>query len=225
MRTAPLWVCALATGLALAAPRARAEDTPAPGLDWEVHEAPAGPVLSWVRGVRDGTVGLCDDLLDLQLALFSEAALDAGTVVELGADTVGLVDDNPVTQHVFKGVASKSLAKTAWLLHLSGSEAILGSHGLETETWLSDQLDTLNPLLDPEDEAPGLPLEPIAFVGEGLVHTEVYTARVPGSVLLPAVVADLLIRPIGNVVRIVGFHAAADRLEAAGNGLVRWGVR
>ena len=39
--------------------------------------------------------------------------------------------------------------------------------------------------------------------------------------LLATAVADLLVRPAGNLVRIVGFHGSADRIEAAGNGLVR----
>lgn len=223
-RAAPglrLALCALA----LCAGAARADEPARPGLDWEVREAPAGPALGFVRGVRDGVIGLCDDALDVQLALFSEAALDAGEIVELGSDAVGLVDDNPWSQYVFKGVASKSLEKTAWLLHLSGSEAVLGSHGLETETWLAESLDQLNPLIDPDEAPARLPLAPTAFVGEAMVHDEVYTSRVPGSVLLPALAADLVVRPVGNLVRIVGFHAAADRIEAAGNGLVRASVR
>lgn len=214
-------ILALSLALASAAPDALADDAPARGLDWEVHEAPAGPVVTWVRGVRDGVLGLFDCVTDAQLALFAEAAIDSGAVLELGSDAIGLVDDNPVTEHVFKGTASKSLAKTAWLFHLAGSEAVLGSHGLETESWVAQSLDQLNPLIDPDDAPSRLPLEPIAFVGEGLVHDEVYTAHVPGSILLAAVAADLVVRPVGNLVRIVGFHGTADRIEAAGNGLVR----
>jgi hypothetical protein len=214
-------VFGLTLSLASAATISRAGDTPARGLDWEVHEAPAGPLLSWVRGVRDGVLGIFDDVTDAQLALFAEAAIDTGAVLELGSDAIGLVDDNPVTEHVFKGTASKSLAKTAWLFHLSGSEAVLGSHGLETESFVGESLDQLNPLIDPDDAPARLPLEPIAFVGEGMLHDEVYTAHVPGSILLAAAAADLVIRPVGNLVRIVGFHGTADRIEAAGNGLVR----
>lgn len=208
--------------LLLTSGRARADEPK--GLDWEVHETPAGPVLTWVRGVRDGVIGILDDAMDVQLAAFSEVALDAGQVLELGADGVGLVDDNPVSQHVFKGVASKSLEKTAWLFHLSGSEAVLGSHGLETETWVAQSLDQLNPLIDPNEAPARLPLEPTAFVGEGMFHEQVYTSHLPGSVILPALLADAIVRPFGNVVRIVGFHSAADRIEAAGTSLVRASV-
>jgi hypothetical protein len=212
---------ALAYALASVARADGASAAPARGLDWEVHEEPAGPLLTWARGVRDGTLGLLDDVTDAQLALFAEAAIDTGAALELGSDAVGLVDDNPVSEHVLKATASKSLAKTAWLLHLAGSEAVLGSHGLETETWVADSLDQLNPLLDPNEAPARLPLEPLAFVGEGMIHDEVYTAHVPGSILLAGAAADLVVRPIGNLVRIVGFHGTADRIEAAGNGLVR----
>jgi hypothetical protein len=207
--------------LAGATPAARADDAAARGLDWEVREEPAGALVTWVRGVRDGVLGLLDDVTDAQLGVFSEAAIDTGALLQLGSDGVGLVDDNPVSEHVLKGTASKSLAKTAWLFHLAGSEALLGSHGLETESWVAQSLDALNPLLDPDAAPARLPLEPIAFVGEGLVHTDVYTAHVPGSILLATAAADLVVRPIGNLVRIVGFHGTADRIEAAGNGLVR----
>jgi hypothetical protein len=216
---------ALLIALCLCAAAVARADEPAPGLDWEVREAPAGPALGLARGVRDGALGLVDDLLDVQLALFSELALDTGELLALGSDAVGLVDDNPVTEHVFKGVASKSLAKTAWLFHLSGAEAVLGSHGLETETWLAESLAELNPLLDADDAPARLPLAPTAFVGEALLHDEVYTSRIPGSILVPALAADLVVRPVGNLVRIVGFHAAADRIEAAGTGLVRASAR
>jgi hypothetical protein len=217
------WIFALL--FAVVATTAHADEPARPTLDWEVREAPAGPLLGFVRGVRDGLLGLVDDVLDVQLALFSEAALDAGQVLELGADAVGLVDDNPVSQHVLKGVASKSLAKTAWLFHLSGSEALLGSHGLEIETWVAESLDELNPLLDPDDAPARLPLEPTAFVGDAMLHREVYTSRIPGSVLIPALAADLVVRPAGNLVRIVGFHGTADRMEAAGTALVRTSAR
>jgi hypothetical protein len=193
-------------------------------LDWEVEEQPAGPVLSWVRGARDGSLGLLDCAADLQLGAFSELALVSGALLMGASDLVGLVDDNPLTQHVFKGVASKSLAKTAYLFHLAGGEAILGSHGLEVEWYLQRELAELNPLLAGEDSAPPLPLEPLAFVEDGILHKDVYGAHLPGSILLASALADGLLRPAGNVVRIAGAHAAAERIEVFANGLVRRAV-
>ena len=51
----PLALCLCASSIA------RAD-----GLDWEVREAPAGPAVTWLRGARDGVLGLVDDVMDVQ---------------------------------------------------------------------------------------------------------------------------------------------------------------
>jgi hypothetical protein len=209
-----------ARALALLLSLAAAPATAAERLDWDPGETPRGGALGALRGARDGIVGLLDCALDLQLALFAEAALLTGTALAGASDAVGLVDDNPVTEHVSKGVASKSIAKTAYLFHLAGAEAILGSHGLETERWLAASLTELNPLLAPRDAAPALPLDPLDFVGEALVHPRPWTARVPGAIALAALAADGVVRPLGSLARIAGLRALADRAEDFGTRLV-----
>ena len=211
---------AFACAFALVAAEASAEDR----LDWDPAERDRGPWVAFLRGERDAVVGLLDCAADLQLGVFAEAALLTGTLLAGASDVIGLVDDNPVTEHVTKGVASKSLAKTAYLFHLAGAEAILGSHGLETERWLAASLAELNPLLAPEAAEPALPLDPLDFVGEGLVHPRPWTARVPGAIALAAVAADGVVRPLGNVARIFGLRSLADRSEDFGTGLVRRAV-
>ncbi len=206
-RRAPL--CAALTALCLTFPAAR---TQAAGLDWEVEEKPTGAPVQALRNVRDGLVGLLDGATDLQLAVFSEASLLLSTVLMASSDAIGCIDDNPWSQHVFKGVGSKSLAKTAYLLHLAGTEAVLGSHGLEAESWAAQALDDLNPLLDDEEKA-GLPLDPLAFVGEGMVHVDVYRARVPGRIAATALAADGALRPVGSVLRMAGLTGPAKQLE------------
>jgi len=207
--------------LALLALAASAGTADAQQLDWEVEEAPAGPALGWLRGARDGVLGFFDCAADLQLGAFSELSLVSGALLMGASDLVGLLDDNPVSQHVFKGVASKSLAKTAYLFHLAGGEAILGSHGLETEWYVERELAELNPLLADEETAAPLPLEPLAFVEEGLLHADVYRAHLPGSILLTSALADGVLRPLGNLARIAGARHSADRVESFANGLVR----
>jgi hypothetical protein len=91
------------------------------------------------RGVRDGARLLDDDRRAARRLLGAGAR--RGALLEL-APTRRAVDDNPISEHVLKGTASKSLAKTAWLFHLAGSEALLGSHGLETESWVAESLDS-----------------------------------------------------------------------------------
>jgi hypothetical protein len=194
-------------------------------LDWVVEEAPAGPVLEYARDVRDGVLGLLDCAMDLQLGLFSEVALVAGAATMGLSDVTGLVDDNPVTEHVLKSQVSKSLARTSYLLHVVGAESVLGSHGLETEWYLEAAFTEMNPLLAGQPEEPSIPLEPLAFFSEALVHPRVYGAHLPGSVALASLAADGVVRPAGSLLRLFGLRRASLAIERFGQGLVRRVVR
>jgi hypothetical protein len=177
-----------------------------------------------LRNKRDGLLGFFDNALDLQLAVFSEVALLTGTALMLTSDVIGLVDDNPITQHITKAILSKSLAKTAYLFSVAGAESILGSHGLDVEWYVEDSMSQVNPLLDSESSDPALPLHPLDFVGEGWFHPEPLTVRVPGGIALTAVVADGVIRPIGNIILFFDLVDQANAIEDFGNGLVRSAV-
>ena len=202
----------LCTWIALIGLAGAASPASAAGLDWEVDEQPTNAGVRALRNFRDGVIGLFDDATDLQLGVFSEASLLLSTGLMAVSDLIGVIDDNPVSQHVFKAVASKSLAKTSFLLHSVGSEAVLGSHGLEAESWASQALDDLNPLLD-DDEPRGLPLDPMSFVGEGMFHGDAYMARIPGRILLTAVVTDGVIRPVGSLMEAASMTGPAKTLE------------
>ena len=215
-----LILSAAASTLALALPSAGAADQ----LDWETDEEPRGAFVSFLRDKRDGLLGLLDNALDLQLAVFSEAALLTGSALMLASDAIGLVDDNLVTQYVTRAIASKSLAKTAYLFHVAGSEAILGSHGLEKEWYLESAMAQVNPLLDAQEAGPILPLHPLDFMEDGYFHARPQTARVPGAILLSAVAADGVLRPLGNVALFFDQPGPAEALESVGNGLVRRAV-
>lgn len=211
---------AFLTVLLLAGPTpARAER-----LDWDPGEEEATGLVLILRHKRDGLLGLLDNALDLQLGLFSEVALLTGSALVLTSDVIGLVDDNPITQHVTRAAISKSLAKTGYLFHVAGAECILGSHGLETESYLADSMGQVNPLVDPETSGPALPLHPLDFVADATFHTEPLTARVPGGIALTSVLADGLIRPLGNVALFFDLAGPADAIEDLGNELVRGAV-
>jgi hypothetical protein len=201
------------------------------GLDWEVHEredAPA-PILV-ARNLRDGALGLADVYFDANTALFGCVALAASQLFMITSDGVGLIDDNPVTQHVTKGVFSKSLAKIAYLWHLAGAESLLGSHGLEAERWATRGVATLNPLLADEDvealEGP-LPREPLAFVADSLFHGEVYQPAAPLVDLGATMVVDGALRPVASLLRFAQAKDAADAVDARASAwflrAVEWG--
>jgi hypothetical protein len=197
----------------LAAGAARAE-----GLDWEAPERSdvAAPVRA-ARNVRDGVLGLGDAFFDVNTAVFGAFALAASQLCMAASDGVGLVDDNPVTQHVTKGIVSKNLAKVAYLWHLAGAESLLGSHGLEQERWATGPVAQLNPLLSDADvaelEGP-LPLDPLAFVGEATFHTETYRPHAPFVDLGAALLADVVLRPTASVLRIAQLEGTADAVDA-----------
>ncbi len=214
-------LCTIAALLAcmLPAPRAAAES-----LDWHVEEEPQGTAQTWLREMRDGFVGLTDCATDLQTGVFAEVALTAGQLLMAASDIVGIVDDNLTTQHVFKATFSKALSRTAYLLHVSGSEAILGSHGLEAEWYLQTEMSELNPLLHDTDTGPLLPMDPLEFMRDALIHPSVYTSRIPGRVLAGSLIADLALRPVASLARIAFMSEPADRLDARSRSVIRWAV-
>ena len=190
----------------------------AEGLDWDVEENPEAPAAARAaRNVRDGVIGLGDAFFDANTAVFGCFALAASQLFMGAGDLVGLVDDNPVTQHVSKGVLSKQLAKVGYLWHVAGSESLLGSHGLEVERWATGDVATLNPLLSDEDvaelEGP-LPLDPLAFVGESMFHADAYQPAAPFADLGAALLADAVMRPAASVLRIAQLPERADAIEA-----------
>jgi hypothetical protein len=200
-------------GALLAAHAASAER-----LDWEVEErAEPAPAVRAARNVRDGVLGLGDAFFDANTALFGAFALAASQVCMAASDGIGLVDDNPLSEHVTKGILSKNLAKVAWLWHQAGAESLLGSHGLEKERWIAGQVAELNPLLSGEDvaelEGP-LPLDPLAFVGEATLHTETYRPHAPVVALGAALLADGALRPAASLLRIAQLERPADALDA-----------
>lgn len=218
-----------AAGVFLLALVGSAGSVRAEGLDWEIPESqdrsPVGRVL---RNLRDGTWALGDALVEANTALFGEASLLAAKLWMGGADLVGLVDDNPWSTRVTRGFFSKHLSKTAYLWHVAGAESLLGSHGLETERWVLAEVGSWNPLLSAEDvdELQGpLPLDPLAFVGEAIVHTQVYRTHVAPLGVAAIVVTDGLLRPAGAVLRWLQLPRPAAACERAGRRVYRRALR
>ena len=217
----------LATALvlcAVAAPVAAAAEK----LDWEVEESADAPIpVQALRNVRDGFLGLGDAWFEANTAFFGVFCLAASQLSMGFSDALGLVDDNPVSQHVLKGILSKNLAKTAYLWHVAGAESLLGGHGMEAERWAARDVAALNPLLSEADQeavAGPLPLDPLDFVGEGYFHGRTYRPQALLKGLGAVAAADVVLRPAASVLRIVQLRGAGDSLERTGNDLVRRAV-
>jgi hypothetical protein len=211
--------------LALAAQRPAGAEQ----LDWEVHESgdAAAPVRA-LRNLRDGFLTFGDAYMDANTAFFGVFCLAASQLSMGFSDAVGLLDDNPATEHVLKGFFSKNVAKTAWLWHQAGAESLLGGHGMEVERWAARDVADLNPLLSDEDkDAVGgpLPLDPLDFLREGYFHGRAYRPQALVLDLGAVAAADVALRPAAGVLRILQLRSAGDALERTGNGLVRRAVR
>jgi hypothetical protein len=217
---AALWVLA-----AFAAPGASSAER----LDWEVSERADPPVpVQALRNVRDGVLGLGDAWFEANTAFFGVFCLAASQLSMGFSDVVGLLDDNPASQYVLKGILSKNLAKTAYLWHVAGAESLLGGHGMEAERWAARDVAALNPLLSEEDQeavAGPLPLEPLDFVGEAWFHGRAYRPHVLALDLGAVAAADVVLRPAGGILRVLQLRAAGDALERTGNELVRRAAR
>jgi hypothetical protein len=83
----------------------------------------------------------------------------------------------------------------------------------------------MNPLLAGRPEEPSIPLEPLAFFADRLLHPRVYGAHVPGSVALASLAADGAVRPAGFLLRLLGLRRASLAVERFGQSLVRRVVR
>jgi hypothetical protein len=198
-------------------------------LDWQLHESPEAPLpVRALRNVRDGFFTFGDAYMEANTAVFGVFCLAASQLSIGFADLVGVLDDNPVTEHVTKGFFSKNLAKTAYLWHVAGAESLLGGHGMEVERWAAEDVASLNPLLSEEDrEAVGgaLPLDPLDFVGEGWFHPRAYRPHVLLLDLGAVAAADGALRPVAGILRIAQLRRAGDAVEDTGNELVRRAVR
>lgn len=171
---------------------------------WALNEIPYDETTTRERigrNIRDGSVGLVDS--------FFQGAASAGMIVSftglfvqkfatMGGDVIGLIDDNPYTEHVFKGVLSRQLLK----LGASGKGFVGTISGLHEHTFEGPELDIFD------------------YVGQEAFHTKVYT-RPSAIILLGGIVtADFVVRPVGNIVTIFGFRDTGKKIDEFGLDLI-----
>lgn len=184
--------------------------------------------LAVVRNVRDGVLGIGDAMMDGSTALFGEASVLVAKLTMGASDAAGLLDDNPLSRPAARGFFSKHLAKTAYFWHVAGSETLLGGHGLEVERWALGEVARLNPLLgDPDIEAleGPLPLDPLEFVGDGWIHAAVYRTHSTLAGVGAIATCDVILRPVGGVLRILQLPGWGAAFETRGEEIFRKATR
>lgn len=167
----------------------------------EVHydEAPAYEKVG--RNIRDGLVGVIDDFAQ---GLFSLAQIGpmTGFIVQklstILGDVIGLLDDNPYSEHIFKGILSRQFLKF-------GSSA-------------SDFLETLGGIHGITINGPEHGI--LDYVGNETFHTEVYGQPSALTALVGIIVSDFVIRPVGHLIMIPGFRKAGKTVDQWGLDLV-----
>jgi hypothetical protein len=167
---------------------------------WETNEVPyeeAGAFEKAGRNVRDGLINFIDCYFQGAFATFTIAPTSGYIVQKLsimGGDVIGLIDDNEITEHAFKGIISRQFLKF-------GSQA-------------RDFPATLGAIHSTTIDAPERGI--LDYVGDKTFHTEAYGAPSAITTLGGVVLADFIIRPAGNLIMVFGFRKTADKIDEFG---------
>lgn len=191
--------------VAAAAPYSAGADT----RRWEVSETPydrMGTAEKAVSNVRRGVLGIVDSFAQ---ALFSGFAIAspwggamASKIATIVGDVVGLVDNNPVTEHVTRGILSRQLLRF-------GTRARGFTAGLGT-------------IHDTEFTGTRLPMDD--YIGDETFHTAAYGKSSTLATLCAVILSDVLIRPAGGLVTMFGARSTGDAWNEYGLELIQRGT-
>lgn len=171
---------------------------------WEVNEVPYDEARldeKIGRNVRDGLVGLIDSIFEgafCMPVIASQTGFLTQKVVIFTGDVIGLIDDNPWTEHVLKGVLSKQLLK-------------FGSRAMGMPKAVARIHET-------KFDYPEMTLED--YIGNEPFHGRAYV-RPGGLTTLGAIlVGDFLIRPAGNLLLMVGMRETSENMHQSALDLI-----
>ena len=194
---------AVALVVSLAVPIVSAGDASAaePDRRWNSREGPFDDrnlPEKLGSNVRDGVIGVVDSLFQGVLSASAIVSPYGGLLLHkvstFVGDVIGIVDNNPVTHHVFQGVLSRQLLRLG--AGAAGTKEALGA--------IHDQ------------KFAGSMLEQSDFIGDQAFHTKAYTDTSVLATLCAVVVADILIRPVGGIVTIFGARELGEELNQTG---------
>ena len=172
---------------------------------WDLDETPhaqKGIPAQIGSNVRDGLVGVVDSIGQgafSAFALVSPYGALGRKALTFGGDVIGLVDNNPLTEHVLNGVLSRHLLRFG-----AGSKS-----APKSVAFLHDQDDWDTPM--PSDDA---------YVGRATFRTEAYIASSTLVTTGAVVVSDLVVRPLGSLVTIFGARGIGDEMDEWGLDLI-----
>ena len=164
---------------------------------WEVNEVPYEDARldeKIGRNIRDGLVGLIDSIFEGAFCapvIASQTGFLTQKIVIFTGDVIGLLDDNPWTEHVTKGVLSKQLLKF-------GSRAKGMPKAIEQ-------------IHETKFDYPEMTIE--EYIGDSAFHTRAYVRPSGLATLGAIVVGDFMIRPAGNLLLMCGFRETAKKMD------------
>ncbi len=176
---------------------------------WETNEVPydeVGRIEKVGRNARDGMTGIVDNLFTGGFAV-ATVGPTTGYIVQKMAimlgDVIGLIDDNPWSEHIFKGIISRQLLKFGSQAR-SFSSSIAAIHQTTIEGPEYGILD---------------------YVGNETFHTKVYGHPSAVTTLMGVFVADFLVRPGGNFILIFGARDTAKKIDDAALELIKLSMK
>jgi hypothetical protein len=170
--------------------------------------------LAYIDNFFSGITGFADNAMDLVAGAAGIILQTAGGSLLFVSDVVGLVDDNPLTRTVTQGFVSTNIAELGLIGTRTGDDYIEINHDLNIpcfphyrETYLRQ-----------DDGGEGWNYIDYFHMKDGwccLVH-------VPVEIVAVAV-SDIVIRPVGNILRVVSLPFSDD-LEKTGLNFVEWSL-
>lgn len=178
---------------------------------WTTNETPyedATALDKAGRNARDGLLGIVDNAVQGGLSVVLIAWTNGLAAQKLGTisgDVIGLIDDNEISEHVFKGIVSRQFLRFG-----AGATGFVNTMSLLHERFGADAFEVK--VFD-EDEGRPKPSGLDYIAANKTFHTRVYGRPSALASLGAFVAGDFIIRPAGNFAMIFGWRGAHEACD------------
>jgi hypothetical protein len=145
--------------------------TPAPGEEAKAQPAaPAPDAPTFGENLRDGAIGIPTAFLRAAGDLGGSLCYVFGSLSVLGADVIGLVDNNPLTEKVTSGILSNRFEELAYVFDMGAAACIEGVNAANFKLIPMDPDVHLNPAEMMHGES--YKMIPLAFKSFGMMFAD-----------------------------------------------------
>jgi hypothetical protein len=147
-------------------------------------------VRSIFYNVRDGSLGLVQNVWQLGAGLAAGTLIVPGKAAVLAGDVVGFADDNIFTRPILRGIVSDTIEEFSYFPFRHAKGIMLMTHEMDDISIVVDRLD---------------------YVDDDVVFKSRLYLRPYAIIVVPAtLLSDGLIRPIGNIAKIFSLRRFTD---------------